>query len=125
MSDMYGHIDRDLMTYLRKECAAISKDAKKICKKHAKKAAEKIAANSPSDPKTDIKKYRDGWKVKTEYENSESIEIIVYNDNKPTLTWLLEKGHIGVDGKRVPAKPHIENNTDEQAKELLEELKRL
>ena len=94
-------------------------------KKHAKKAAEKIAANSPSDPKTDFKKYRDGWKVKTEYENSESIEIIVYNANKPTLTWLLEKGHIGVDGKRVSGKPHIEKNTDEQAKELLEELKRL
>lgn len=122
MSDMYGKIDRDLMSYLESECGQLTKKAKEICHKHAKKCAEKIASDSPKD----TGEYAKGWTAKKAYENPSSIESIVYNKTKPTLTWLLEKGHCDANGHRVSdSKPHIVRNLEEQSEEFYEELKNI
>jgi hypothetical protein len=117
----YGNIDRDLMAYLTKETTEIARKSKSLCKKHARKCAEKISQASPKDSGDYVK----GWGTKNEYENSWACETIVYNKKKPTLTWLLEKGHIASDGSRTKAYPHIEKNEEAQAKEFYDDIQKL
>lgn len=115
-----SEFERDLMTYLESECGYITKKAKSICRNQAKECAEKIASDAPKD----TGKYAKGWTTKKIYENPESVETIVYNKTKPTLTWLLEKGHCDANGNRVAAaKPHILNNFEDQAKAIYEKMK--
>ena len=70
----------------------------------AKEAAEKLKATSPR--KTG--EYAQGWTVKNDFDNK---TYTVYNKAKPSLTHLLENGHLeknqfGVYG-RTEAKKHI------------------
>lgn len=46
--------------------------------------------------------YAKGWRLKTE-----KGAVIIHNATDYQLTHLLENGHLGRDGKQVPAYPHI------------------
>lgn len=70
----------------------------------AKEAAAKLKATSPK--KTG--QYASGWKVKNDFDSK---SYTVYNAKKPSLTHLLENGHLirnqfGTWGRQA-ARPHI------------------
>lgn len=58
--------------------------------------------------------YKRGWRIKKQFENSSALRVVIYNAKKPTLTHLLEKGHLIISrttGKvlgSAKAEPHIE-----------------
>lgn len=51
--------------------------------------------------------YAKGWTKKATYESKSSKRDTVYNKTDYQLTHLLEKGHVGRNGKRVKAIEHI------------------
>lgn len=100
---------------------------KEITKKHARKLRLKIMADSPVDTTSVGEKehgvYKNGWRVTTN-ESIYGIECVVRQYRRPSLTWLLENGHLLTDGTRTRPQPHIEQNGDNEAelweKELTE-----
>lgn len=48
------------------------------------------------------KKYKDGWDKK-----KKKNERVIYNKNKPSLTHLINNGHLSKSGERVAPIPHI------------------
>ena len=58
--------------------------------------------------------YKKGWRIK-KFKKSN----IVYNKTDYQLTHLLEKGHVKVNGGRVPAQVHIRPNEQIAVKEFL------
>lgn len=50
-------------------------------------------------------KYAKGWEVEI---NDNTARIYQPDEEKASITWLLEKGHLSKDGKRVSPIPHIE-----------------
>lgn len=84
----------------------VKKEADLIAKETATKTAEELKVTSPKNKG----KYARSWKVKT-ISGRMSNQYVVYN-TKPSLTHLLEKGHVirnksGTYG-RTRAIPHIE-----------------
>ena len=65
--------------------------------------------------------YRKGWAVKVQRDR-DSIEATVYNKTRPSLTWLLEKGHV-IKNKygewgRTAARPHISTAREQAAEQI-------
>lgn len=89
---------------------------REACAETAKSCLADIKANSPKH----TGKYRKGWRLKTVKDNALGVEYRVYNDKKPELTHLLEKGHAKVDGGRVEAIPHIGPAEDRAAQQLVQ-----
>lgn len=83
---------------------------KKEIKDEAKRAVRRLKQISPKG-ESKKKKYAKGWRYKVNYEDMNDIRITIYNANKPSLTHLLENGHLVVQGKRkgdrVEGRPHI------------------
>lgn len=82
----------------------------------AAKAAEQMLRQT--SPKR-TGKYARGWKAKF-VETSRGFSALVANETKPSLTHLLEKGHMTRKGGRTKALPHI-LPAYEKAKRLMEE----
>lgn len=82
--------------------------------------AGEFAANEASrlSPK-DSGEYGRGWDYGFEDDGLGGLSVIVHNSSKPSLTHLLEKGHMQRDGGWTDAREHIEP-TFERASKLLE-----
>lgn len=94
---------------------------------------ENLKKDSPRDKHR--KKYRvgkpryaNGWKVMREDIGVNNVRAIIWNDNDPTLTHLLEYGHVLVRNGRVIGRtrafPHIEPNQEKGAEYYEKELKK-
>jgi hypothetical protein len=92
-------------------------DLKRDMEGAAKAAVDVLKSISPYRSGSGRGHYRSGWRHRIE-ENDFHYSAIVYQYNKPSLTWLLEEGHEllrwnrGHNQKRnighVPGIPHIE-----------------
>lgn len=83
----------------------------------AKETVEKLKTSSPNG-KGKTKKYKDGWAVKRE-----GRQVIVYNKNKPSLTHLLENGHLTKNGGRTRAQKHIKPAEEFASKTFVKKIK--
>lgn len=98
-----------MMSQLTQYTDDIINDVYDIIEDEANKLASNIKKDSPkSNDKT--KHYANGWKVGKDKNGLRKI-YIVYNANKPTLTHLLEYGHVSRNGGRVKGYPHIDKNS--------------
>lgn len=104
MIDIRDELDSILTDYT----SEMKKETDKILKKKAKKLANKISEDSPER----TGKYKKGWKSSRNQLNELDTNYTVYQSKKPSLTHLLENGHIGIDGKRVNGEKHINDNAD-------------
>lgn len=93
-------------------------EADKVLKKGAKKLANKISEDSPEDSG----RYKKGWKSSKNLLNELDTNYTVYQSKKPSLTHLLENGHVGIDGKRVKGIPHINDNADDVIEDTIQEM---
>ena len=123
--DLSREIEKLLMT----EMTALEKEVKTVTKKYARKLRDKIIEDSPVDTtdksgKVEHGVYKNGWRVSTS-EGVNYIDCTVRQYRRPSLTWLLEKGHLRLDGGRTQPQPHIEANADEIAEEWEKEMRRL
>ena len=117
--------DKQLFAVLDGEVLKISSNSDKIAKKHAAKLAGAIKDASPYDPKDTGPKghYKEGWKSRKGYSSIDHHEYDVYNSKKPSLTHLLEHGHIAANGLRVGVRPHIVANADAEIEAYIEDIK--
>ena len=67
--------------------------------------------------------YAKGWAKKNTYESKSSKRNTVYNKTDYQLTHLLEKGHVGRDGRRVKAIEHIRPVEEKAAAEFEDKVK--
>lgn len=73
-----------------------------------------LRANSPKKSGD----YSKEWRIKRKTNNFSFYKVIVHNRKKYRLTHLLEKGHVGRDGKRVAPKVHIKPAEEQIIKEF-------
>lgn len=112
-------IQKELKTYSDELFEEVEEKMQLIANECKKKVAEK----SPKSKGKGAKKYAKGWAIKKEKHRLYTVYII-YNKNKPSLTHLLENGHIiknKKDGKtygRTDEYPHIEPAEKEAIKEM-------
>jgi len=108
----------------------VTKDAAKVLTDLAPEIVTEVKSRSPEGEGSGGKHYADGWKVDRSLDNF-SVKVTVYNENKPTLTHLLEYGHRGFpkkDGGRtrdVQGKPHIKKTSDWAEEETMRRLERV
>ena len=105
--------------------AGLDKTVKKVTKKHARTLRETIMNDSPIDTtsggKVEHGVYKNGWRVSTT-ESLYYIDCTVRQYRRPSLTWLLENGHLLQDGTMTKPQPHIEDNGEAEGDRWLEEL---
>lgn len=65
------------------------------------------------------KSYRKGFSITKEIVKGNA-KLIIHNKNKPQIVHLLEKGHVGRNGKRVEARPHMGPIAEKHLKSLEE-----
>ena len=102
----------------------LDKAVKRVTKEHAKQLRETIKNDSPVNSDIDGYEhgvYKNGWRVSTQ-ESVFYIDCTVRQYRRPSLTWLLENGHLLQDGSRTRPQPHIENNGEAEGEKWLEEL---
>lgn len=87
------------------------KKTSRVCVKTLKSTSPKLTGH-----------YKNGWKVKTAYEDPYDIRVQVYNKTDYQLTHLLEKGHANINGGRTPAHPHIKPAAEEASKFLAKDV---
>lgn len=98
----------------------ISQEMNKILDEYSDKTAEslnraidvcsQIAANQLKTAgtfKNRTGKYRKNWAIKKGNYTAGVLNKVVYSKKRYQLTHLIEYGHVGRDGKRVKAFPHI------------------
>ena len=81
----------------------------------AEEIATELAANLKADSPKNTGKYSKGWKV-----TRDGNTFITHNKTRPTLTHLLENGHMTRGGRRVAGKSHIAPN-EQKANAAFEE----
>jgi hypothetical protein len=118
-------VSRQIEKYFATAEKQLNTKVKEITKKHARKLRLKIMADSPVDTTSVGEKvhgvYKNGWRVTTN-ESIYGIECVVRQYRRPSLTWLLENGHLLTDGMRTRPQPHIEQNGDNEAELWTKEL---
>lgn len=121
-------IYEELEGYFTTVCKQLTKQVKVITKRHAKACREKIKRESPIDTTSAGEKvhgvYKNGWRVSTD-EAIYGIDCTVHQYRRPSLTWILEHGHLNADGSRTKPQPHINKNAEEELKLWYEELEQL
>lgn len=98
---------REITSIMTAYASEAAEDVKAEAKKAAKEAVKELKQSSPKGAGSKKGHYKDGWTSKVVSQNSNTIEIKVYNKKKPGLTHLLEKGHAKRHGGRVEGIPHI------------------
>ena len=81
----------------------------------AEDTAKELCANLKASSPKRTGKYAKGWAV-----TREGNTFITHNKTRPTLTHLLENGHMTRGGRRVSGQPHIAPN-EQKAIETFEE----
>lgn len=118
-------IYEELSSFFQTAAMQITKEVKLVTKRHARQCRENIKNDSPInttyDGKTEHGVYKNGWRVSTE-ESTFGIECVVHQYRRPSLTWLLENGHMLKDGSRTKAQPHINKNAEEELESWYNEL---
>lgn len=90
-------------------------------KKRGELTANEIRNNSPKKRS----KYSKGW---TSVYDTGKKEVTVYNESAPTLTHLLENGHLTKSFKnktRIKPQPHIRPAMEKMGKEFIEDMKKV
>ena len=103
------HVAEFVVEKLLQYTEEIAQKSKKAIDLTAKELQQAVVRDSPRGKKSKrSKRYYQGWKTKVEYEDADSKRIRLRNTDYPTLTWLLEFGHLTKDGKnRLAPQPHI------------------
>lgn len=99
----------------------IAEETKKIVNKLSKKAVDKIKQKSP----VRTGDYKKGWTSSKSYENRTEKRNTIHNKTDYQLTHLLEYGHVGRNGRRVRAIPHIKTVETEIIAEFENEIERV
>ena len=82
---------------------------------------ENVRRDSPSR----TGEYSEGWQSKTMFESELDKRNMIYNTTKPSLTHLLEWGHIvknSPEGRTAEKKPHVMPNYEKAVKELTQKV---
>jgi len=86
----------------------------------AEEVATELAANLKADSPKNTGKYSKGWKV-----TRDGNTFITHNKTRPTLTHLLENGHMTRSGRRVAGKPHIAPNEQKAVQKFEEKVREI
>jgi hypothetical protein len=86
----------------------------------AEETAKELVANLKAGSPKRTGKYSKGWKV-TRQGNT----FTAHNRTHPTMTHLLENGHLNRDGSRTPGQPHIAPNEQKAAEDFEEKVRRI
>lgn len=126
----------DLADYLKGECDVITTQMEQVLKESAEELKEKIKDDSPEN----TGEYKLGWIVsKQSYaanynanrtyastHHALTVNFVVRNKWKPSLTHLLEHGHDNpLIGNRTDGIPHIDDNADAAIRKCGDEIERL
>ena len=116
--DLKDQLEGILLGYSRD----LQEEVNDIVKEVAKEGAKKLRARSPKKSGN----YAKGWTVHTSTKNDsrqfKTTTATIHNKSKPTLTHLLENGHLKRDGSKVQGQPHIEPTAREVEEELLKKV---
>ena len=112
-------LDKEIMKSLNEYADYAADEMKKAVKDASKTVKQEISAHAPV--KTGA--YAKSWAVKTQKENSSTIEQVIHSRTRYQLAHLLEKGHAKRNGGRVPAQPHIKSAEESGKKQLVEDIK--
>lgn len=115
IDDLASEIAKELTEYNQEVTDGIKAEVKTV----AKECKNEIQQNSPVDTGS----YRKGWQVKTAYESSGDIRVVIRNRTDYQLTHLLEYGHAKVNGGRVNGKPHIRPAEEHAEQKLMKKVK--
>lgn len=127
---------KDIADELNVEVLKATDKATKLGIEYAKDLAKERSPRDSNRKKSRVGKgrYASGWKVEEDPMKGYVSHYVVYNDNDPTLTHLLEDGHVlflygRPTGKRTRSFPHIRNSEldgfEKMEKELERELKNI
>ncbi len=94
---------RELVQGLSEYSQEVADEIKKATDAVAEEAVRELKITSPVLTGS----YAKGWAKKNAYESKSSKRNTVYNKTDYQLTHLLEKGHVGRNGRRVKAIEHI------------------
>lgn len=115
VSELAQELAQGLSEYSQEVADAIKKATDEV----AEEAVQELKSTSPVLTGS----YAKGWAKKNTYESKSSKRNTVYNKTDYQLTHLLEKGHVGRDGRRVKAIEHI-RPVEEKAAAVVQEFKR-
>lgn len=113
-------LGKALFNILKDYCGDVEKDVRQVVAAVTAESTKRLRDTSPSR----TGEYAKNWKSKNTRNAPTYVENTVYEDKKPGLAHLLEKGH-GPTDKRpwsVEAKPHIAAVEEWAAKEVVERL---
>lgn len=114
IDDLSAAIMKELQEYSDEVSEQVKEDVRQVakdCVKDIKNRAPRLTGA-----------YKKGWKIKTAYESSSDIRIIIHNPKEYRLTHLLEYGHAKTNGGRVEAVPHIGPAEQEAEKKLMKKV---
>lgn len=115
IDDLSSTIAKELTEYSQEVTDGIKAEVKTV----AKECKNEIQQNSPVDTGS----YRKGWQIKTAYESSNDLRVVIRNRTDYQLTHLLEYGHAKVNGGRVNGKPHIRPAEEHAEQKLMKKVK--
>ena len=115
-SELAFEIEKELRNY--KNLAA--DEMKKAVKKAGRTAKSDISQGAPERSGG----YAKSWKVKTTFEDSMAISVIVHSPTHYNIAHLLENGHVKRGGGRVRAIPHIKPAEDHARNELVKDIEK-
>lgn len=99
----------------------VNQNSEDITKQVAKKGVQ--ALRSASSVFGGTGKYKRGWEAKFE-KNRYWFSAKIWNAKVPGLPHLLEYGHLGVNGRRVPGRQHIKPVEDQLTREFISQLEK-
>lgn len=117
LSEQMKKILDDMTIETRKKIEKVADDSSEYGLKLIKKRSPRDSKRKSS--KTGKRRYASGWRYEKEYVGALIVKHTLHNVNEPTLTHLLENGHVvknqfGTYG-RVRAIPHIEVTENDTA----------
>ena len=115
VSELAQELAQGLSEYSQEVADAIKKATDEV----AEEAVQELKSTSPVLTGS----YAKGWAKKNTYESKSSKRNTVYNKTDYQLTHLLEKGHVGRDGRRVKAIEHIRPVEEKAAAEFEDKVK--
>lgn len=119
MSIKVSELAKELEKGINEYSQEVADEIKKATDVVAEEAVRELKSTSPVLTGS----YAKGWAKKNAYESKSSKRNTVYNKTDYQLTHLLEKGHVGRDGRRVRAIEHIRPVEEKAMTEFQERVK--